>query len=267
MAIETGANAAKEICETLYGPPGGVAVAKEASYTLYAPQLPTGVLAAKEVSYTLYGLSGVAVAKEGAYTLYAPWVAPPVRYKRVPLNLDLATTTFDQANRLALYEVCRLCGFDVYIDTLGNMSALAAFLLSQFPELAGTNWKPPVTLTLDVWAEAVDPGWNILKSPDPTGANTQPFCGRHITIDPTVSVEWAGEYEIMEAQYTPFQSDASAATQNAAIAQPADQHAGIISLTLRSYDQRWLSMDTSMTPSYLNLPLPIREDELSFTGM
>ena len=196
-----------------------------------------------------------------------PPPAPPVRYKKVPLTPDFATTTFDQANRLALYEICRLCGFDVFADTLGNMAALAAFLVTQFPELAGTKWKPPVTLTLEVWSEAVDASWNILKSPDPTGANSKAFCGRRITISPLVSQEWAGDYEIMEATYTPFQSDASASPQGAGIAQAPDQNAGIITLVLRTYDDRWLSMDTSMTPSYLNMPTGISGDELSYTGM
>jgi hypothetical protein len=247
MATGTGGNASKLVNYVVLGPPGGSA-------------------ASKVVNYVVLSDSMASVSKLVNYVVLAPPPSGPIRYKKVALAADFATTTFDQANRIALYEICRLCGFDVFSDGMGNMAALAAFLVAQFPELAGTRWKPPVTLTLEVWSEAVDASWNILKSPDPTGENSKAFCGRRITIDSTVSQEWAGDYEIMEATYTPFQSDASASAQSAGIAQSPDRNAGFITLVLRTYDERWLSIDTSMTPSYVNMPTDIAGDELSYTG-
>ena len=85
--------------------------------------------------------------------------------KKLSVTLDFANMSFDQANRLLKYEIYRDLGLD------------------EVP------WKPPIQITLNAWAEAVDASWNVLKSAQ---------CGDVITIDPTASFEFAGEYEIIE---------------------------------------------------------------------
>ncbi|MGB8887107.1 MAG: hypothetical protein WCC87_10320 [Candidatus Korobacteraceae bacterium] len=173
------------------------------------------------------------------------------RSKRVPLTLDFASTTWDQQNRLTMYELYRSCGLD----------PANAFLQSLFGWLAGSPWDPPVTITVTVWSEAVDDSWNVLKSV---------MRGQRITIDPSVSVEWAGDYEVMETTYNPFQGDASQFSTegggdpstvigSSVLATPADQNAGTIVLVLRTYNEN-VFFDTSQTPSYVDLPGPILGD-------
>jgi hypothetical protein len=186
---------------------------------------------------------------------------PPLRYKLVPLSLDFANTTWDQANRLAMYELYRSDGLD----------PLDPFLVSLFEGLDSQLWDPPKTLTIQVFADAVDDSWNILKRPLDGSGNVTPLQGKRITIDPSVDEEWAGDWEVVRASYNAFQpsnaasggGDPSMPSGVAGIARPNDQSGGTITLTLRSYDERWLSLDTSQTASYANLPLPIHDDEMS----
>jgi hypothetical protein len=176
-----------------------------------------------------------------------PPPAPPLRYKKIPLTHDFASTTYDQANRLAMYELYRSCGLD----------PTNPFLQSLFDGLADSLWKPPVTLTITVFSEAVDDDWNILK---------QVQRGQRITLDASVSEEWAGDYEFMSATYNPFQpsgsfgggGDPSMPTGSTAIAPGVDRASGTITLVLRTYDER-VFFDVSQTPSYANVPLPIAE--------
>ena len=187
-------------------------------------------------------------------------MATVLHYKRIPQTLDFASCTWDQANRLALYEMCRMNGLDPNAN-----GSLGAFLQTLFSELIGALWDPPVTITLEVWAESVDDSWNILKAADNTGGNSQPFCGRRVTIHPEVSAEWAGDYELMGATYTPF-GDAEQVATGEGSGPSLDNTGstsgggGKLTLTLRTYDERWLGIDTSQQPSYLNLPLPIIGD-------
>ncbi len=173
------------------------------------------------------------------------------RSKRIPLTLDFASTTYDQQSRLTMYELYRSCGLD----------PSDPFLQSLYSWLAGSPWVPPVTVTVKVWSEAVDVNWNVLK---------QVMRGQRITIDPTVSTEWAGDYEVMETTYNPFQGDASqfstegggdpsTVVGSSVLASPADQNSGTLLLVLRTYNPN-VFFDTSRTPSYVNLPGPILGD-------
>jgi uncharacterized membrane protein len=185
---------------------------------------------------------------------------PALRYKLIPMMLDFANTTWDQANRLAMYELYRSLALD----------PSDPFLQSLFEGLGSQLWDPPKTLTIQVFADAVDDSWNILKRPLDGSGNVTPLQGKRITIDPSVDEEWAGDWEVVRASYKAFQpsnaasggGDPSMPSGVAGIARPNDQSGGTITLTLRSYDERWLSLDTSQTPSYLNLELPIHDDEL-----
>ena len=129
-----------------------------------------------------------------------PPPAPPLRYKRLPLKLDFASCSFDQADRLLMYELYRACGLDP------SNPFLATLLEWETPP----PWQPPITLNLTVWGEAVDEMWNILKSGMASSDSApQPICGKVITIDSVNYPEWCGEWEIVQCEYTPFSGQAA----------------------------------------------------------
>jgi len=215
MATGTGANTSKGINHVILGPGGtaaGMATSKAINHVILEPNI----------------------------------VAAPLRYKRLPLSLTLGSMTFDQCNRLAMYELYRSCGLD----------PTAPFLIALFEWL--TQWTPPQALILTVWSEAVDEEWNVLMQVMP---------GQVITIDASVSPEWAGDYEVMEKVITPFQAEASqlysggqgsdgdSPQGSGEIANSADQNAGTIALTLRTYNPN-VFFDTSMIPSWSDVPGP-----------
>jgi hypothetical protein len=142
--------------------------------------------------------------------------------KRLPVSIDFATTTWDQQNRLLQYEVYRELGLD------------------QAP------WTPPVQITLRARCEALDATWNALKSVQ---------CGQRMTIDWTVSFEWAGDYEVMERRLFPMAADASggAGMGNATLARSVSQDAGQIELVLRTYNPN-VFFDVSNTPTFATVP-------------
>ena len=162
-----------------------------------------------------------------------PVILPPVRMKRLPLTVDLASCTYDQQNRLLQYEIYRALGPDP--DKVG---------------ITSDAWKLPYTIVLSAWGEAVDDVWNILK-----GEAGQPICGRRITIDPSVSPEWAGDYEIMEMQTFAFQGDSSSISgggtprSSATAVQPPSGDSGTLKLTLRSYNED-VFVEVSDDPTY-----------------
>jgi hypothetical protein len=170
-----------------------------------------------------------------------PAILPPVRMKRLPLTVDLASCTYDQQNRLLQYEIYRALGPDP--DKVG---------------ITSDPWKLPYTIVLRAWGEAVDDVWNILK-----GEAGQPICGRRITIDASVSPEWAGDYEIIEMQTFAFQGDASlmSATagtgstlrDSATTVQPPSADSGTLALTLRTYSEDCM-VEVSDEPTYATVP-------------
>jgi hypothetical protein len=100
--------------------------------------------------------------------------------------------------------------------------------------------------------------WNILK-----GEPGQPLCGRRITIDASLSPEWAGDYELMEIRIFPFQGDASlmsatagtgsAVRTSATTVQPPSGDSGTIELLLRTYNEA-VFFDVSDDPTYATVP-------------
>jgi hypothetical protein len=170
-----------------------------------------------------------------------PAILPPVRMKRLPLTVDLASCTYDQQNRLLQYEIYRALGPDP--DKNG---------------ITSDPWKLPYTIVLRAWGEAVDDLWNILK-----GEAGQPICGRRITLDASVSPEWAGDYEIMEMQTFAFQGDASAMSTGGSVGgstrasattvQPPSGDSGSLQLTLRTYSEDCM-VEVSDEPTYATVP-------------
>lgn len=166
-----------------------------------------------------------------------PTILPPVRMKRIPLTVDFASCTYDQQNRLLQYEIYRALGPDP--DKVG---------------ITSDPWKLPYTIVLRAWGESVDELWNILK-----GEAGQPVCGRRISLDASVSPEWAGDYEIMEVQIFAFQGDASALSTSGAMrssattVQPPSPDSGTLQLTLRTYSEECM-VDVSDAPTYATVP-------------
>jgi hypothetical protein len=166
-----------------------------------------------------------------------PAILPPVRMKRIPLTVDLASCSYDQQNRLLQYEIYRALGPDPDKDGITSDS-----------------WKLPYTIGLRAWGEAVDDLWNILK-----GESGKPPCGRCITIDPSVSPEWAGDYEIVELRPAAFQGDASTMSgggttrSSATTVQPPSGDSGFLELTLRTYNED-VFIEVSDAPTYATVP-------------
>lgn len=139
------------------------------------------------------------------------------------------------------------------------------FLVALLPFLSGATWQPPTTLKLTVWGESVDSAWNILKSGmAPTDAKPGPICGKVLTINSVNYPEWCGEWEITECEYIPFGGQASQSygsqsggevTGNAELISAPTEGAGMLTLTLRSYNPS-VFFDTSMTPSWVDVPGP-----------
>lgn len=190
-------------------------------------------------------VSGGYFVAAGEYEVFddsyvGPVALPIVRRKLLPLSLDFATCTYDQQNRLLQYEIYKALGSD------GSLV------------VPNTPWDPPVTITLQVWSESVDDDWNILKTPD----EGEGFCGRIITIDSSASADWAGDYEIMSATYTPFEGDTSGeyagdtlVQSSGATAAGANSNSGLITLVLRTYNGPVLeACDVSTTPTYDDVP-------------
>ena len=131
-------------------------------------------------------------------------VMPPAaggqRLKRVKVSYDYASSTWDQAMRLLLYERYRDLGADA------------------------APYQPPVRVSLTLWSEAVDASGNILWELGP---------GDVITLDATTFYEFAGDYEIQEfiphpLQVNPQQQGGTFITEPAA-------NSGTISLVLWSF--------------------------------
>ncbi len=187
----------------------------------------------------LYVAAGEYESFEDSY-IPPPTILPIVRLKKLPLALDFATCTYDQQNRLLKYEIYKALGAD------------GSLVVPNVP------WNPPVTITLRVWSESVDAAWNILKTPG-SGVG---FCGRRITIDPSANADWAGDYELMEATYTPFQGDTSGqyggdtlVQSSAQMAAAANANSGLLELVLRTYNEAVLEgCDVSDPPTYVDVP-------------
>ena len=162
------------------------------------------------------------------------------RLKRIPVNYDFGSQTYDQANRLLKYEMYRDLGIDQ------------------------TPYLPPVGIELSAFSESVDINGNALKAQLP---------GSVITLDPTVFFEFAGDYEIIERYINPFQQEVEDSTDGSFLQAPSrsggsrnatDSNSGILKLVLRSFnpDSR-IFTDTSDAANAGFATVP---GQLPFTG-
>jgi hypothetical protein len=116
-------------------------------------------------------------------------------------------------------------------------------------DLLGTPYTPPWQLTLNLWAEFVD------KSQDTSAGQTVPALWRAlkaqlpgdiVTIDPTVSYEFAGDYEITGRTFNPMQQEVEdttdggfiqATTRSVSFSRGTDQNSGVLQLVLRTFNR------------------------------
>lgn len=127
----------------------------------------------------------------------------PRQRNKVKQTLDFATMTWDQASRLAMYERDRLLGIDQ------------------------TPYVTPPTAKLRTSMFARDIYGNLACAIQP---------GDHVTVDPTVDFQYAGEYEVLE----PFiicPPTASAAGSGGSISLKAEENSGEIEIPLGPYNE------------------------------
>jgi len=156
-------------------------------------------------------------------------ILPPsttgTRLKRIKVNYDFASGTYDQSMRLLAYEVYRDLGLD------------------QSPYL------PPWKIALNLWSEWVD------KSQDTTAGQTNPaawralkaqMVGDVITLDPSIFFEFAGDYEIMQRTLNFMQQEVEDSTgggfiqpvtRSGAMNNGTDQNSGVLQLVLRTFNR------------------------------
>lgn len=148
-----------------------------------------------------------------------------VHMKRLPASVDYASCSFNQQNRLLKYEVWREMGVDNYDAEL--------------------PWSFPVQATMRVRQDSVDADtWALLKAI---------HCGQRVTLDSSISFEWAGEYEVVERRLFPQVGDGGAAAGSATLFHAASQDAGQIELLLRTYSEAPMT-DQSDTPTFATVP-------------
>jgi hypothetical protein len=127
----------------------------------------------------------------------------PRQRNKVKQSLDYATMTWDQASRLTMYERDRLLGIDQ------------------------TPYVTPPCAKLRTSMFARDIYGNLASAIRP---------GDHVTIDPTVDYEYAGEYEALEPLiFCP--PTAQAAGSGGAIALRPDENSGEIEIPLGPYNE------------------------------
>jgi hypothetical protein len=193
-------------------------------------------------------------------------ILPPnttgTRLKRIKVNYDFASMTYDQAMRLLQYEVYRDLGIDwlnyqYLMLVFGNLNSL------------GAPYTPPWQVTLNLWSEWVD------KSLDTSTGQTNPALWRAlkaqrpgdvVTLDPTVFYEYAGDYEIMKMSFNPFQQEVADSTgggflqpvQRArAMNNGTDQNSGVIQLVLRTFNSSpaiFTDVSMAMNSSFATVP-------------
>jgi hypothetical protein len=183
-------------------------------------------------------------------------VLPPnvtgTRLKRIKVNYDFASATYDQAMRLLQYEVYRDLGIDylnpnLLLQAFGNLN------------LIGSPYTPPWQITLNLWAEWVD------KSQDASVGQTNPalwralkaqMVGDVVTLDPTVFFEFSGDYEITGRTFNPIQVEVEdttgggfvqATSRSGAMNTGTDQNSGVLQLILRTFN-RSAAIFTDVSP-------------------
>lgn len=171
----------------------------------------------------------------------------PRQRNKVKQSLDFATTTWDQAARLTMYERDRLLGMDA------------------------TPYVTPPRVKLRTSMFAKDIYGNLACAIRP---------GDHITLDDTTNFQYAGEYEVLEP-LTVYPPSCSAQGQGGALALIPDSNSGEIEFALGPYNEAvmydasdptqagWPSVpgsDPGNDTSYTAVPLANGGNFVFFTG-
>jgi hypothetical protein len=169
-------------------------------------------------------------------------VGIPAQRNKVKLSLDFATCTFDQVARIACYERDRALG----LDPTGTNGQLTAPYVT-----------PPVG-KLRVSMFARDRYGNLACAIRP---------GDHVTIDPTLDFQYAGEYEVRDPLTIYPPTAETSAGGDSLIVAPA-QNSGEIEFTLGPYNEA-IMYDTSdqNAAGWLNVPGSDPGNGSNFTGI
>lgn len=156
-------------------------------------------------------------------------VGIPRQRNKVRLSLDFATCTFDQVARIASYERDRALG----VDTTGANGQLAA------PYITAPVGKIRTSLF------ARDRYGNLACAVRP---------GDHVTIDPTLSQTYAGEYEVREP-LTVYPPTAQASGAGGSLDLTPSQNSGEIEFTLGPYNEAIMYDSSDQNAAgWLNVP-------------
>jgi hypothetical protein len=130
---------------------------------------------------------------------------------KVKQSLDFATTTWDQAARIAMYERDRLLGLDT-TNAAGQL---------------GSPYVTPPAVKLRTSMFARDAFGNLACAIE---------CGDRVTLDDTVNFQYAGDYEVLDGLIK-IPPTCAAASQGGAIALRPDDNSGEIELSLGPYNE------------------------------
>jgi hypothetical protein len=131
------------------------------------------------------------------------------RYRqKASVTIDLGTSTYDQASRICCYERDRALG----PDTAGADGTISS------------NYVTPPQISFSTSMFAKDDAGNLVM---------EIVCGDHVAIDDTLSVPYAGDYEVEVKKVSVPTVETSG--QNGSIALSPAQNSGEVHLTLRPY--------------------------------
>lgn len=160
--------------------------------------------------------------QQNQYAGGAVGVGIPRALQPLPVTYDLATTTFDQASRIARYEKDRSLGFDA------------------------SPYVTPETITFKCPSYAQDAAGS-----GACAKQVQP--GDRVSLDPTASYAYQGDWEVMKIVHQPFTGRAAGGGNTITLA--ADPSSGVEEFTLQPYNEGWMYDSTDAgTAGWSNVP-------------
>jgi hypothetical protein len=166
----------------------------------------------------------------------------PRQHNGLKTTLDLATSTYDQASRIARYERDRMLG----IDTTGTDGQLDAPYVT----------PPFVKLSTSMFAQ--DPVGNLACAIEP---------GDRVTVDPTLSPTYAGDYEVLDPKKVKLPAVQVTAQGGSLQFSPANE-SGEIEFALGPYNESIFYDDSdSLAAGYPSVPGSDPGNETDYTAI